>query len=87
MNSTLNACKKMKIILGQEIPIPQHIDIWKKPSIIIQNTQLSITNKVNLHPVILHSIDKVWTVQSAPASIWKEGSEYILHQQLSVFSS
>ena len=40
INSTLNAWNKIKGILGQEIGLPRHIQIWNNPSINIQNSQL-----------------------------------------------
>ena len=41
INSTVNAWKNMKKILGQDIGIPKHIQIWNNPSIRIQNVPLN----------------------------------------------
>ena len=41
INSTVNAWKKMKKIIGHDIEIPKHIQIWNNPSITIQNVQLN----------------------------------------------
>lgn len=40
IKSTINAWKKVKKILGQEIDLPLNIQIWNNPSVTIQNSQL-----------------------------------------------